>query len=262
MTASGRMTNRCVSWLKGIVDGDGFIDDRHVEIHNSSEDILKETLKSLQKIGIPNERIKIDVYGETQSALTIWRKTLPLAPENFKLRKNTSPWKSNKTKVRIRVASKDLVNVLKNGKMNNSYVKGFFDAEASVDVKGYIEIKQKSTEKGKRLVIQAYKLLTDLGIACTTPKTKRDRDVKVDAYFYVKDLKTFSEKIGFTDSEKKEKTKLLIKVHSKYRKTNISKIVKLKQKGMGSWDIIREARIPYHRMRETLKKHHAIRQTR
>lgn len=48
-------------WLKGIIEGDGYIDDRHLEIYNSSTTILSTAVKILKTL-VKTERIKVYIY--------------------------------------------------------------------------------------------------------------------------------------------------------------------------------------------------------
>jgi len=49
------------SWLVGFVAGDGFIDERHVEIYNSSPSALLHIMRVLRILRVPKYRIKVDI---------------------------------------------------------------------------------------------------------------------------------------------------------------------------------------------------------
>jgi len=97
------------NWLAGRVLGDGYVDDRHVEIYNSSNPILKEVLLALREAGVPAERIKIDVYSTDPKVLHVIATSLGFPLANFRLKRDLSPWKANKQKLRVRVSSKHRV---------------------------------------------------------------------------------------------------------------------------------------------------------
>lgn len=81
-----------ICWVIGLLEGDGYIDDRHVEFYNSEKSILKELVISLLDTGIDESRIKVDVYSEKldPKLKSKWIKILGLPKENFKQRKNKS----------------------------------------------------------------------------------------------------------------------------------------------------------------------------
>ncbi|MFQ6009552.1 MAG: hypothetical protein ACE5J7_00295 [Candidatus Aenigmatarchaeota archaeon] len=85
-------------WISGLIVGDGFINRKHIQIFNSSDSIIRFTVDILKE-WVPEERIKVDVYAETTHKEDLtgkWSNNLNLPRENFKLKRNTSPWKSNK----------------------------------------------------------------------------------------------------------------------------------------------------------------------
>lgn len=243
------------SWLKGLIDGDGYLDDRHLEIYSSSEPILKKATAVLRKMKVKTARIRVDIYSEKPENRMVqkWANILKLPIENFILRKNTSPWNARTEKIRLRVASKELVlNINKIQISRSDYIRGLFDAEASVDIKGYIEFKQVLSEKGKFLTNKVHKQLKQMKIETTEPKIKNDRNIKKDIYFYVKDLEKYKNKIGFEDLVKEQKLKILIKAKKFKRRPSLSEIQKLKDKSL--WEKISILKCPYHVLR-TMKIH-------
>ena len=208
------MTKECICWLKGLIKGDGYTDQRHVEIYNSSRSILTRSVSDLKRL-IDTSRIKVDIYSEfpKNELLSKWARILEIPKENITLRKNTSQWKSRTEKIRVRVSSKETASLLsKKPRHLKEYLGGLFDAEASVDIKGYIEFKQKTNDKGLEIVNNVSDILKDLSINSTDVKTKNDRNIKRDSYLYVKDIESFQKKIGFVDSEKKHKLRELISI--------------------------------------------------
>ena len=259
------MIQECNCWLRGLIEGDGYTDERHIEIFNSSESILTKTINDLKRL-IPIARIKVDIYSEfpNKNMILKWSNSLKLPNENFKLRKNTSPWKSRTEKIRIRISSKELVNRISTKPRHPElYVKGLFDAEASVDIKGYVEFKQLASDKGTLLVNNTFNILRNLGIDSTEVKTKNDRNIKRDVYFYVKDLKKFQNKIGFVDIGKKNKLMNLILIKEENSNPDAEQIKKLVNENNSMWDIMIELKSPYHKVRKVLKDDHlTVRQTR
>jgi hypothetical protein len=252
------MINECNCWLKGLIQGDGYTDERHLEIFNSSESILRIVVISLKRL-VPQSRIKIDIYSESPSKYMVlrWVKILKLPTENFTLRKNTSPWKSRTEKIRVRVSSKEFVRILsKKPKHLEAYLRGLFDAEASVDIKGYVEFKQLANEKGTYLVNKVFNILKTLGIEATEVKTKNDRNIKRDAYLYVKDLGKYQNKIGFVDEEKRSKLKIIISAKDRNNNPKVEDIRRLVSGNKGLWDIVKELKSPYHKVRQALKDNH------
>lgn len=245
-----------IYWVIGLLEGDGYIDDRHVEFFNSEKSILKELVISLTKTGIGKDKIKVDIYTEKLNLKLIdrWSKKLRLPRSNFKLRKNTSPWKSNKEKIRIRVASKELCTKLRKLKIKNKkrYVQGLLDAEGSVDIKGYIEFKQVYNKKGKILVKRVYDLVKYLGIDATTPKIKNDLK-KQDLYFYIRDLKKYEKIIGFIDKNKKEKLSTLIKILDINNKPTLKEVENAYKRTNSIWQTMIKTKSPYHRVRRALR---------
>ena len=231
-------------WLIGLIQGDGYIDDRHIEIYTSSISIAQHSVKTLKKLHVQKEKIKVDIYSYISKVKMIskWSLLLKLPSDNFKLRKNTSPWKSNREKLRIRVASKKLVTRLKSAlnliKNQKEYVKGLFDAEASVDIKGYIEFKQVASNSGIKTTLEMYNIIGKLGISTTEPKIKNDRNIKKDIYFYVRDLKKYQEEIGFIDIDKKLKLQKLIKIKEANKEPSVDKVNKLLKEGKSIWKIM------------------------
>ncbi|MBL7169467.1 MAG: hypothetical protein ISS48_00420 [Candidatus Aenigmarchaeota archaeon] len=259
------MNEKCNCWLKGMIDGDGYTDERHVEIYNSSESILKHVVISLKKL-VSESRIKIDIYAEIpqKHLISKWSKILNIPHENFKIRKNTSPWKPRTEKIRIRVSSKELVTILNREQVHpKQYLSGLFDAEASVDIKGYIEFKQLAKKKGKNLVNDVFGMLNEMKIKTTEPRIKNDRNIKKDIYIYVKDLKKFQKDIGFSDISKKIKLTNIIRIKSVNKTPNISDIKRLLDNDKTLWEIMSELNSPYHKIRYLLKNNHlTVRYTR
>jgi|GEM_PF-6512114 len=56
-------------WLAGIIRGDGYIDDRHIEIYNSSPSVLKKSVQTIQKLSIQPTRVKVDIYSTDASLI-------------------------------------------------------------------------------------------------------------------------------------------------------------------------------------------------
>jgi hypothetical protein len=259
------MTDKCKCWLKGFLKGDGYIDQRHVEFYNSSESVLRETVNELKKM-VAESRIKVDIYSEnpTEEMVFRWKRLLNLPEENFTLRTNTSPWKSRTEKIRVRVSSKGLAEKL-TIKPNHKkpYIRGLFDAEASVDIKGYVEFKQKNSAKGSQIVNEIAALLSSLNIMATNVRTKNDRNIKTDVYFYVKDLEKYRSYIGFVDEAKSKKLDTIIMAKKENKKPRPDDIKSLVSQNKTLWEIVSELKSPYHKVRQALKKNHlAIRQTR
>ena len=222
------------------------MDDRHVEIYNSSQEIIKMTLKVLEGL-INKDRIKIEIFTKDCK--------VPFNFGNFhvRLRKPNSPWNFNKPKIKIRVSSKDLVKVLeremKYPRDIEDYLKGLFDAEASVDINGRIEFKQKDSEKGRFITERAFQFFKILEIKCTNIKFKRDnRNNKTDIYFYVTDLEKYKRFVGFTDQEKIDKLNILISVRNNTEKLTLPKITR----SMSKWEVMKKYRIPYWKLRRAL----------
>lgn len=177
-------------WLAGLVLGDGYLDDRHVEVYNSSESILREVVVTLRVSGVSLERVKVDVYCTDSRVLPSVASMLGLPLANVRLKRDLSPWKANLQKLRVRISSKALAGKISRrirSGVNKSFVKGLFDAEASVDAKGYVEFKQVASQRGVTLVKRVHAFLVKNRIACTLPNTKKDAK-KTDCYFYVKDV--------------------------------------------------------------------------
>lgn len=259
------MNEVCDCWLKGILRGDGYKDDRHIEIFNSSVSILKNVVTLLKQHTQPS-KIKVDIYSDFPSKKLIfkWLNILELPFENYKLRQNTSPWKINSEKIRVRVSSKELTaNLSKKPEHIEYYLSGLFDAEASVDIKGYIEFKQVASEEGKKLVYDVFETLKNMRILTTQPRIKNDRNIKTDSYIYVKDIEKFNRNIGFIDISKKTKLEILIKIKQNNETPDLKEILKLVNENKSLWEIIDVLNSPYHRIRYILKRNHlSIRQTR
>lgn len=256
------MNKTCVSWFSGLIEGDGYIDDRHVELYNSSESLLLRSINFLRDQEIPNKRIKVDIYSHNLNGdlISIWSRKMNLSKENFKMRKNTSPWKSRTEKIRLRLASKDFAckisKEINNPKNKKRYVVGLFDAEASVDIKGYIEFKQVDTDKGINTVQKVFQIIKQNNVRATDPRCKNDRNIKRDVYFYVKDIDRYSRLFGFFDVEKKRKLEIIKKAKKINNKPNLTQLKKLIADGRNLWEIIDELKSPYHRVRELIKRNH------
>ncbi len=256
MIGKAKMNEVC--WLKGLLVGDGHIDDRHLEIYNSSKSTAKNAVLILKHIGVLIEKIKVDIYSHEpeKSMITQWSSILELPETNFILRENTSPWKARTEKMRIRVGSKQLLDFLAEQNViddcrKQSYVKGLFDAEASVDVKGYIEFKQKATEKGVKIVDEVYEILKKLKIKTTKPSTKKDnRNSKTDVYLYVKDLVNYKKLIGFVDEVKIDKLNKMIEIQKSRHNVDQEKFNQLLRMKSPIWDMMYELRLPYHTIRK------------
>lgn len=233
-----------LDWLVGILAGDGHLDDRHVEVYNSSPEIVRESLKVLEKL-VERRRIVIDVY--TKSALSA-----PKFSRQFTVhvRRPTSPWNFNRPKIRIRVSSKELVKKIKEKiesrpKSVRDYLRGFFDAEGSVDIKGRIEFKQKYSGVGKKNALKVFRMLKKLKIATTNLRVKADNlNNKKDIYFYVTDLEKFEKIIGFVDKRKLEKLKIIIKAK---RNKNGPK-TKIPLQVADKWEVMKKHNITYRRL--------------
>jgi predicted transcriptional regulator len=246
-------------WLAGIVRGDGHIDDRHVEIYNSSPSILKKSVQTIQKLSTQPIRVKVDIYSMDASLISKWSKILELSKTCIKLRKNTSPWATSSEKLRIRVSSKKLAEkvglLLKKELSKNevrSFLRGLFDAEGSVDIKGYIEFKQVASNEGKALVMKVHNYLTALNISCTNPKMKKDT-LKEDFYFYVKDLEGYRRAINFDDEDKQEKLNFVIDVYKQRRKPSEKELLSILRKEPAKiLDIMLKVACPYYNIRYVL----------
>jgi intein-encoded DNA endonuclease-like protein len=146
---------------------------------------------------------------------------------------------------------------MKERKLNKHFVRGIFDAEASVDIKGYVEFKQLAISANILLAKKICELLQNSGIDCIEPKIKNDKiNAKNDVYFYVKNLQAFYRKIGFTDSEKLRKLRILIRAKEKARQIDGVSLAKVEGKPL--WEIMEILETPYHNIRH----HLAARQTR
>jgi len=242
--------------LIGLIDGDGYVNDRKIEIYNSSPSILKEAVEILKELGISKEKIKVDIYSSQPANIKVarWCKTLGLPYGNFKARLNTSPWKERKEKIRLRVHSKQFVLRLRSKKPSGiGYAKGLFDAEASVDIKGYIEFKQKARSKGLRITKTLHKILSERNMKCTPVRLKNDMDIKNDTYFYVKNLEKFAKEVNFVDVDKKRKLEILLRMR-KHKMTAMPSKLRMEE-GQSLWDLMDKLELPYH----VLKNHLAVR---
>jgi len=249
------MKSEKINWLIGLIDGDGYDNDRKIEIYNSSLSILKEAVDILKKIGIAKEKINVDIYSSQPANVDVgkWSDALELPLNNFKVRLNTSPWKERKEKIRIRVHAKRLVLLLRSRKPSGiGYVRGLFDAEASVDIKGYVEFKQKAGLEGMKIVRAVHRILSKRKIKCTPIRIKNDMGRKNDAYFYVKDIQKFAKEVNFVDIDKKRKLEILLKVKDGKTKTVPNKLRMGEKQTL--WDLMNETRLPYHTLRKCLKQ--------
>jgi hypothetical protein len=248
-------------WFSGLIHGDGYLDDRHIELYNSSVEILEKAAVFL-KTRLDEKRIHVDIYSDStkEELKNKWARILNLPKENIKIKKNISPWKHRKEKIRLRVGSKKLAQEIKNcsKKPDRDFIKGIFDAEASVDIKGYIEFKQVDKKNGREIVFRMFKLLDKYGIKSTEPKTKRDNiNNKTDWYFYVKDLLFFKKLINFTCSDKRRKLEILLNVNKNKKIESFSPM-----KDQNLWEIMEYTHIPYHKIRALTHYHLTTRQTR
>lgn len=250
-------------WLIGMVVGDGYLSDRNIEIYNSSPVILKESVNVIKNIlNFPVERIKVDVYS-LDSNTEKWSQILELPQQCITLRKNTSPWNTTTEKIRIRISSKEKANELgkllknirnasKEQKIN--FVKGLFDAEGSVDLKGRIEFKQVNDKKGKEITNLAFKIIAnELKIRCTEPKIKQDKK-KDDVYFYVMDIEKFSELVSFVDKEKREKLSMIIECSKSKKTPTESEILNSLEEPKTSFELIKTIKCPYYKIQRLLSK--------
>ncbi|MBI4010144.1 MAG: hypothetical protein HY361_03050 [Candidatus Aenigmarchaeota archaeon] len=250
------------AWLVGITIGDGYLDDRHVEVYNSSKFILKEVAKSIkQELKFPVDRIMVDVYSLTADKEK-WSKILDIPEVQIKLRPNSSPWNATFEKLRIRISSKETATQFsefykkimhKTRSEKIEFVKGLFDAEGSVDLKGKIEFKQVKDDKGLKVVRVVHKILSELGIKCTKPKVKHDMK-KDDFYFYVKDLEKFKSLIGFVDMEKTQKLDIIIKTYKSEKIPSEEEILSaLKKEPCSMFKLIQLLKSPHYRIQRKLK---------
>jgi len=94
-------------------------------------------------------------------------------------------------------------------------------------------------------------------------KIKNDRNIKLDAYLYVRDLIRYRKQIGFVDDGKKSKLNIIISAKNTNNKPKISDIKALLAEDTSLWYMINELKSPYHRIRQLLKDNNlAVRQTR
>ena len=193
---------------------------------------------------IIKERIKIDIFTKNNEILTNF--------EGFqvRIRNATSSWNFNKPKIKIRVSSKDFVEKVKKEIENphdiKDYLMGLFDAQASVDINGRIEFKQKNSKKGRFIVERAFKFLEVLDIKSTTIKIKKDnRNYKTDIYFYVTDLEKYQKLIGFTDQEKLDKVNILINI----KNNGDNMVIPNSITGINKWEIMKKYHIPYWKLK-------------
>jgi len=249
------MKRKYLYWLIGLIDGDGYVNDRKIEVYNSSLSILKEAVRIFKELGIPLEKIKADIYSSQPKSISPiqWSRALGLPLSSFKARLNTSPWVERKEKVRLRVHSKKLVSRLISTKPSGlGYVKGLFDAEASVDIKGYVEFKQKARPKGMKITKSLHKILSSKGMGCTPVRTKNDRGIKNDVYFYVKNLEKFAKEVNFTDTDKKRKLSILLKIRK--HKTMVTPSELKIANGQSLWEMMDKFHLPYHALRRYFPK--------
>ena len=208
-------------------------------------------------------RVKVDVYSDSNKVCVKWSNILELPLQNVKTKKNLSPWATNSERVRIRIASKEIVNLIKKKLRNKKkwpikdkrlFIKGLFDAEAHVDYKGYIEFKQKADYKKIKMVKDVFKELKTDQIECTKPKIKNDyKKQKQDIYFCVKDLERYYKLIGFIDRKKQKTLNLLIEI-SKLKKDLTEKeiINNLGKEPVTITYLMEELKCPYHKIRKML----------
>lgn len=251
------------AWLVGITIGDGYLDDRHVEVYNSSKSILKEVVRTIKvDLKFPIDRTMVDIYSMTANKKR-WSEILDIPKEQIKLRPNSSPWNATTEKLRVRISSKEIAtefhefykHIMHKSKSEKiSFVKGLFDAEGSVDLKGKIEFKQVKDVKGVEVVRIVYKILSKLGIECTIPKEKHDKK-KDDFYFYVKDLERFKSLIGFVDIEKSQKLDLIIKTYKSDKVPSEKEILSIIRKRPSTmFELIQLLKSPHYRIQRKLKK--------
>ncbi len=213
------------------------MDRKHIQIFTSSESIASKVVEIL-KNEVGSHKIFVDLITKTpNNSINKWRSLLKL--DNIRLRKETSDWSYNKDKLRIRVHSVEFVKKLMGLDVNHieklmaiNLVKGLFDAESSVDMKGYIEFKVKMDSSGYKNIGVVKRHLDTLNIKSTKIRTRNDYSHdKTYLYIFVKDINNYLRTIGFVDKEKNYKLRRLIEIRhgdKKPDKKEILSIVKLK----------------------------------
>ena len=212
-----------VSWLVGIMEGDRAGEKEiSVGLTNENPVLIKKFINSLRWLNVSKKEIKIKVQitkGDKLNKKFVSNKfQVPI--ENISVSESEIPRKmpimqaliNRKILAHILYKIKNLILEGKSGnKSVREFIKGFCDAEGSVNVrKRTIEIKQKNTAEGKKIVYFISKNLISLGIknSINGPNSENMLIVRLaGGKKNAGNLRKFYNVIGFSSKEKLKKLK-------------------------------------------------------
>jgi hypothetical protein len=197
-----------VSWLVGIIVGDGRVSQYYVRIYNSDVDIIHRCKRYFQRhFKISKRKFKIRIRNSVKGYGT--NKTIELGINSV-------------------VLSREFENLieefLKNP--NSDFIKGLFDAEGSVDLAGTITLWQKKDTKGKIITEVIQKFLKSNGIKFSIINNREFYIIEIlGRYRNYGNLKRFSEIVGFSSNHKQRDMKLILNIFSRHRKIEENSII-------------------------------------
>ncbi len=211
-----------LSWLLGILDGDGLVEKNHrIGIVNQDTNLIKDFIETCKEI--------FGLYYKDFSTEVIWNKSInarneiQLPIENIRVNiSNRNVYKSNKPIFRVIINSKILYSAMQNFRnfMHNEintnpknfalYVRGLMDSDGSFARKN-IYLAQKLNNRNMIRMAIVKKILDELEISNNGIKGPNNKNM---IYIYLNNSKEnlikYNNFIGFNSTSKREKLSTLL----------------------------------------------------
>ncbi len=207
-------------WFFGIRLGDRAENKNQIGICNSDISILKKFYGILLSYKIARKSIKLYVYTKNKQVRDCLEKTFTFAEGSeikYYNKKSSNFYcliQSNNALLHKIVYGLEKLKIQElHQDVKRSFLQGFADAEAHVDLRGEIIFSQKSNRCGKRNIKNVQCLLKEMEI-----ETKiYENSGNLRLLTYKKDLKKYQELIGFSSDRKNKELHRVIEIYSKKR---------------------------------------------
>jgi len=213
-----------LSWLLGILDGDGLVEKNHrIGLANQDTKLIKDFIEICQEIfGIKHEVFSIQVQYDKEIYIDI-SKVLDIDEKQIKFYKMPpESYRHNKPVIRTIVNSRILYSIMENfrnfmeievnkdAKKFSMYVKGMMDSDGSFSRNNiYLTQKQNKLNRSKMAIVK--KILDSLNISNNGIKGPNNKNM---IYIYLNNSKEnlikYNNFIGFNSTHKNEKLSTLL----------------------------------------------------
>lgn len=212
-----------IAWMVGIVEGDrAGKKEISVGLTNENEELIKKFIDGMKEFNVNKDEIKLKIQvtkGELLNKKSFTKKfQIPI--RNISVSESKIPRKNPVIQVLInrKILAHifhEIKNMILQGETDNKtahdFIKGFCDAEGSVNkTKRTVEIKQKNTMEGRKIIDFISKNLTllDINNSINGPNCENMLIIRLGGgKRNISNLKRFYYSIGFSNKEKSDKLK-------------------------------------------------------